>query len=139
MSTAYWKDERSASMRFISRAYKAKNDLRESANWLYRAIAEAPHLREPYVEMAQLAYEESDWPRAYHMVEEALKIKERPSSYINEAFSWDFTVYDLGALACYELGLYEKSFNFAKTAAEMAPSNQRLKNNLDLIMQKYQM
>ena len=137
MPQAYWKDERSASMRFIARAYKDKNDLKESANWLYKAIAEAPHLREPYIEMAQLAYAEKDWPRVFHMAEEALKIKERPSTYINEAFSWDFTIYDLGALSCYELGLYEKSYNYAKTASEMAPDDQRLKNNLKLIMQKY--
>ena len=136
MPTAYWKDERSASMRFIARAYKAKNDLIESANWLYRAIAEAPHLREPYVEMAQLAYEERDWPRVYHMVEETLKIKVRPSTYINEASSWDFTIHDLGALSGYELGLYEKSLDFAKMAAEMSPNDQRLKNNLELIRQK---
>lgn len=133
MPKAVWKDERSASMRFISRAYKAKNDFKESAIWLYRAIAEAPHLREPYVEMAQLAYKERDWSRVFHMVEEALKINIRPNSYINEAFSWDFTIYDLGALSCYELGLYEKAYNFAKTAVEMAPDDQRLKNNLELI------
>ncbi|MGB4438725.1 MAG: glycosyltransferase [Sedimentibacter sp.] len=137
MPKAYWKDERSASMRFIAKANRAKNDFRESSNWLYRAIAEAPHLREPYVEMAQLAYEEKDWPRVYHMVEETLKIKERPPTYINEASSWDYTIYDLGALSCYELGLYEKSLDYAKTAAEMAPYNQRLKSNLELIKQKY--
>jgi tetratricopeptide (TPR) repeat protein len=136
MPTAYWKDERSASMRFIARAYKAKNNLIESASWLYRAIAEAPHLREPYVEMAQLAYVEKDWPRVFHMVEETLKITERPRTYINEASSWDFTIYDLGALSCYELGLYEKSLNFAKIATEVSPNDQRLKNNLELISQK---
>jgi glycosyltransferase involved in cell wall biosynthesis len=136
MPTAYWKDERSASMRFIARGYKSKNNLLEAAIWLYRAIAEAPHLREPYVEMALLAYDERDWPRVYHMVEETLKIKERPATYINEASSWNFTIYDLGALSCYELGLYEKSLDFAKTAVAMSPNDKRLKNNLELIQKK---
>lgn len=133
MPKANWNDERSASMRFIARAYKAKNNFCESTNWLYRAIAEAPYLRESYVEMAQLAYEQKDWPRVYHMVEETLKIKERPASYINEASSWDFTIYDLGALSSFELGLYEKSLNFVKIAVEMAPNNERLKRNLEII------
>ncbi len=137
MPNANWKDERSASMRYIARAYKAKNNFAKSANWLYRAIAEAPHLREPYVEMAQLAYKEKDWPKVYHMVEETLKIKERPVSYINEASSWDHTIYDLGAISSFELGLYEKAFYFAKTAAEMAPNNQRLQKNFELIKKKY--
>jgi len=133
MPTAFWKDERSASMRFIARAYKAQNYLKESKNWLYRSIAEASYLREPYVEMAQLAYEEKDWPEVFHMVESALKIKDKSASYINEASSWDYTIYDLGALSCYELGLYEKSLNYATKAAEMAPDNQRLQTNLEFI------
>jgi len=43
----------------------------------------------------------------------------------------------LGALSCYELGLYEKSLDFAKIAVEMSPYDQRLKNNLELIRQKH--
>lgn len=133
---AVWKEERSASMRFIARACKAKGDYREARNWLYRAIAEAPNLREPYVEMEQLAYLERDWPTVYHMAEEALKIKERPTTYINEAFAWDATVYDLGALSCYELGMFHKSFEWARIAVEMSPTDERLKNNLELIKAK---
>ncbi len=137
MPSAHWKDERSASMRFIARAYKARNDFSKSTNWLYRAIAEAPHLREPYVEMAQLAYAERDWPKVYHMAETALKIKERPVSYINEASSWDHTIYDLGAISSYNLGLYERSLYFAQTAIEITPNDQRLMDNFELIKQKY--
>jgi glycosyltransferase involved in cell wall biosynthesis len=136
MPKASWRDERAASMRYIARAYKAKNSYKESTSWLYRAIAEAPYLREPYVEMAQLAYIERDWLRVYYMVEETLKIKEKPTTYINEASSWNETIYDLGAVSCYELGLYEKSLQYAEIAAQMSPLNQRLKRNFELIRQK---
>ena len=61
MRRAAWKDERCASMRFIARSYKHKNDYNEARSWLYKAIAEAPHIREPYVEMALLAYDEKNW------------------------------------------------------------------------------
>ncbi|MET3287596.1 UNVERIFIED_CONTAM: glycosyltransferase involved in cell wall biosynthesis [Brevibacillus sp. OAP136] len=138
MPRARWKDERAASMRFIARAYEAKGERDEAKSWLYKAIAEAPHLREPYVEMAKLAYKEQDWPRIYHMVEAALQIKERPISYLNEPFSWDFTLYDLGALSCYYLGMLQKSLAFAKQAVEMAPDDERLQNNLKLIQDKAQ-
>jgi len=133
MPQAIWKDERCASMRYIARAYKEKNDLIESESWLYRAIAEAPYLREPYVEMARLGYIQKDWLKVYYMVTEALRIKEKPKTYINEGFCWDYTIYDLGAIACYELGLKDKSLQFAKTAAKMAPDNERLRNNLKII------
>ncbi len=133
MPNAKWADERCASMRFIARAYAAKGSINEAQRWLYRAIAEAPHLREPYVEMANLAYAQRDWAAVLHMTDAALKITERPLSYINEAFSWDSTIYDLGAIACYNIGLYDRAEAFAKIAAEMSPDNERLQKNLSII------
>ncbi|PKM76814.1 MAG: glycosyl transferase family 2 [Firmicutes bacterium HGW-Firmicutes-15] len=133
MPEAEWKDERSASMRYIAAAYKEEGDYEEATSWLYRAIAETPYLREPYVELAKLAYMERDWPTVYHMAEEALNITERPDSYINEAFAWDATIYDLGALSCYELGMLERSYEWAKIAVEMSPNDERLKSNLEII------
>ena len=136
MPKAKWLDERAASMRYIARAYRAKGDIWQSSSWLYRAIAEAPYLREGYVEMAQLAYTEGNWAKAYHMVDEALKITEPPKTYINEAFCWDYTVYDVGAISAYNLGMYEKSLEYAKTALKMKPDDERLKSNVQIIESK---
>ena len=133
LSTAVWLDERSASMRYIAHAYRAKGDLKSASVWLYRAMAEAPHLREPYVETAYLAYLEENWERVYFAVNEALKIKNRPKTYINEGFCWDSTVYDLGAVAAFHLGLYQKSLEFAKTAYQLNPNSERLRKNAELI------
>lgn len=131
-----WKEERSASMRYIARAYAAKGNHQEASSWLYRAIAEAPHLREPYVEFAKLAYAQRDWPTVYHMAEETLKIKKRSDCYVNQAFAWDATIYDLGALSCYWLGMYDKSYQWIKLALAMSPHDERLKKNLEFIQAK---
>lgn len=136
MPKAQWKDERCASMRFIAAAYREKGKYEETARWLYRAIAEAPYLREPYVELAQFAYLEQDWPTVYLMAEEALRISEKPASYINEAYAWDATIYDLGAVSCYNLGLLNKSYEWAKMAAEMSPDDERLHKNVKIIQSK---
>ena len=133
LDTAKWLDERSASMRYIARAYKAKGDYYNASLWLYRAIAEAPYLREGYVEMARLAYDEENWAKAYYMIDEALKITEWPKTYINEAFCWDYSVYDIGAIAAFNLGMLTKSLELEETALSMAPDNERLKRNLALI------
>ena len=133
MPSATWRDERCASMRFISRAYTAKGNMREAEQWLYRAIAEAPHLREPYVEMAQLAYKTGNWMSVIHMADEALKITERPITYINEASSWDSTIYDLAAIAYYNVGMFERAKEFAKIAADISPDDERLQKNLEII------
>lgn len=136
MPGATWKDERCASMRFIAKSYKEKGDFNQARYWLYLAIAEAPHLRDAYGEMARLAYFERDWPRVFFMVEAAMKIKERSSSYIFEAFCWDHTLYDLGALSSYELGMLDRALAYAKVATEKAPYDERLKNNLRIIEEK---
>jgi hypothetical protein len=45
--------------------------------------------------------------------------------------AWDYTVYDIAALAAYELGLYKKSVEYGSIALEMSPNDQRLQSNLN--------
>jgi glycosyltransferase involved in cell wall biosynthesis len=136
LESATWDEERWASMRYISKCYEHKSELSKAKNWLYRAIAECPNVREPYVDMARLGYKLKNWALVYLMVEDALQIKERSVSYLSEATSWDETLYDLGAIACYKLGLFDKSFEFATKAVLLNPKNQRLKENMKMINQK---
>lgn len=133
LPNAKWLDERSASMRYIARCYIEKNDLKNAEIWFYRAIAEAPHLREGYVELAKLFYKEDNWSGVYHMIQEALKIKERPETYINEGFCWDYTIYDLISIAAYNMGIYAKSLEYARKALSMNPNDKRLQNNVEII------
>lgn len=133
MPSAKWADERCASMRYISRSYYNKGDYSKASDWLYRAISQASYLREPYVEMAHLAYSQGDYLKAYFMVEQALKITSHAMTYINEGYCWDYTLYDLGAISAYNIGLLDRALELAKTAYEMNPSDSRLKNNVDII------
>jgi glycosyltransferase involved in cell wall biosynthesis len=136
LESALWNEERCASMRKIADSHYKLHNNKEAISWYYRAIAEAPHMREPYVECAKMAYELNEWALVFFMVEEALKIKEKSQTYINLASSWDFTLDDLGAISCYQLGMYEKSLSHAKAALELAPNDERLINNLRLIEEK---
>ncbi len=124
-----WIEERAASMRFIARAYKEKKDYDSSKKWLYYALGEAPFIREPYVERAQLAYLEEDWPGVYFFTREALKIKEKTLGYVNEGFAWDSTPYDLAALSCFYLSLYEEAIKYSKEALKLSPNDPRLLSN----------
>ncbi len=133
MPSALWKDERSASMRYIARSYKALKDYKEAEKWLYRAVAEAPYTREPYIEAALLETDMKKWPVAYAMVSEALSIKEKNQTYINESFCWDQTPYDIAALAAFNMGMYEKAYGFIEKAIKLSPGNKRLKNNEKII------
>jgi tetratricopeptide (TPR) repeat protein len=85
------------------------------------------------VELVKIFYQEKNWPGVYHMVKDALNIKNKSSTYINEGYAWDYTLYDYGTLSAFELGRYDEALEFAETALKMAPHIERLKNNRDLI------
>ncbi len=137
MPTAIWDEERSAAMRFISNGYKAKGNHHEARIWLYKAIAECPNAREPYLYMAKLGYEDNDWPLVYLMVAKGLGITHKTGSYLLELESWSEKFYDLGAICTYNLGLYKKSVEYAKKACEINHDDARLKRNLELIENKF--
>jgi glycosyltransferase involved in cell wall biosynthesis len=133
LPSAKWDEERCASMRFIAKSYQDLGDFMQARLWFYKAIAECPHVREPYLYMARLGYLENDWPLVFLMTEKALEIKEKTGSYLLEPEAWGYELYDLGAICCYWLELYEKSFKYALIACQMKPNDARLRGNLELI------
>lgn len=136
LPSAKWNQERCASMRWIAKSYYELGCRNEMYSWYYRAIAEAPELREPYIEFARMAYLLSDWPTVFFMVEEALKIKEKSKTYVNMGYAWDHTPDDLGAISCYWLGMYDRALKHAKAASAISPGDKRLINNQNLIYRK---
>ena len=136
MPTANWDEERCAAMRFIAKCYESKGDLKNARKWLYSAIGQCASVREPYLQLAVLGFVESDWPLVFFLVSEALKITERSGSYLFEAEAWGTALYDLGAISCYRLGLYKKSYEYAMQACDAEPEDARLKDNLEMIRSK---
>lgn len=135
LKSATWKDERSASMRFIARAYQALNRYNEAKMWLEKAIAEAPYLRDPYVEMALLAYRLEDYDAIILYGQQALEIKSHTKSYINEPFSWDSTIYDLLSLAYYYKNDIKNAIKYVNFAIDLNPNDTRLIQN-KILMEK---
>lgn len=130
---AKWKEEKSASMRFISRCYINLDRLDEANMWLDKAILQTPHLRDPYMEKAILAYKQKDFKTVKENCLKALKIKENKNEYINEIFSWDETPYDLLSLAYYYENDIEKAITNVNKALEINPNNERILNNKKII------
>ncbi len=136
MPSAVWNEERCAAMRFIARSYQSKGELNEAKKWLYKALAECPHVREPYLYLARLGYEQNDWTLVYSMCRKALGISQPTGSYLMEPESWGYALYDFAAIASYRLGQYEESYEYAKKALEQASDDIRLKKNLEMIAEK---
>ena len=136
LKSATWKDERSASMRFIARSYIELGRIEEAKMWLDKAVKETPYLRDPYIERALLEYRLSNYENIIYYCQEALKITKHAKSYINEVFSWDNTVYDLLSLAHFYKGEYKKALENVNIAIQMDPKDKRLLNNKKIIESK---
>jgi glycosyltransferase involved in cell wall biosynthesis len=133
LPSAVWNEERAAAMRWIAKSYYEQGNRSEMLAWYWRAIAEAPDMRDPYIECARLAYRLSDWPLCFFMTEEALKIGEKSKTYVNMGYAWDHTPEDLCSIACYRLGMYDRSLKHAEAAVKINPKDERLKNNVLLV------
>lgn len=129
LPSACWADERCASMRFLARDYEMLRNFQEAEKWHLRAIAEAPHLREPWMDYALFAYSRQDWFLVVWLTQRALQIRERPGTYITEPESWGSRPYDLASLGYYYTGQYEKALEQVEKALEIEPDNQRLREN----------
>lgn len=136
LPTSWWNEERGAAMRWIAKACFELGDCKLAYAWYFRAVAEAPHMRDGYVECARIAYQTADWPMTFFMAEEALKIKEKSTTFVNMGYAWDYTPYDLAAISCYRLGMFERALRHAEKAVELQADDERLKNNLLLIKMK---
>lgn len=133
LKSSVWKDERAASMRYISRCYLAKGDMANSEKWILRAVAEAGYLREPWVDAAQFYIRAKMWHGAAFCALRALEITQRSMSYINEPAAWGYAPYDCLAVALFYLGDLKGSLENAQKAVAANASDARLRDNLTLI------
>lgn len=136
LPSATWADERCASMRLLAKDYFALNMAGEAERWLLRAAGEAPHLREPWLDLADLAYEKKDWHGLLWSVQRALAIQTRPRTYISEPAAWGEHPWDLASLGYYYTGQPEKALAHAQKALELAPDDPRIQKNVRLMQEK---
>ncbi len=137
LKTATWKDERSSSMRYMGYCYFNKNYLEESIMWYKNAIKEAPYLREPSFDLGYLYYTIGDYLLSEYYLKQALKIKNKSYTYINEERAWNDTIYDLLSYACYQNKNYQESYKYIRKALKINPHNERLNNNYIIIKNYY--
>ena len=133
---AVWRDERAASMRYIARAYRNKGDIQGAWKWGMKAITEAPHLREPYLDLAELLYGQEKWEGVLYLTECALEVKHRTRSYISEAESWGSLPHDLRAIAFFKTGRLKAALEEAYLALEQEPQNERLRKNVEILEER---
>lgn len=130
MKNALWKDERCASMRYIARCFEALNKPDEALLWHLKACAEAPYLREPFMETAEFLYRQKNYYGVIFFVNKALEITSRNDTYITDSSYYKEKPYDYLSMAYYYTGDLKKAASSAETALKYAPDNKRIRNNL---------
>jgi glycosyltransferase involved in cell wall biosynthesis len=130
MPEATWQNERCYAYRLLGKCYSELGKLDQSVKMYRLAVAEAPNTREPWVELATLAYRTSNWTECYSSAKSALNIRDKALVYTMDPTVWTERPYDLGSIAAWNLGLKEEARELVKKALEFAPNDTRLQNNL---------
>ena len=135
LPTSTWNEERSAALRYIAKSYLNQDKKKEAILSLELAAKEAPHLREPLIELATIYYFDKAWKQVASLIDQALLITTPSQTFINEGNAWDSMPYDMGSIAHYELGHHDLALVYAMKALELSPNNKRIQANIAFYQQ----
>jgi glycosyltransferase involved in cell wall biosynthesis len=125
LPTSTWSDERSEAMRLLARV-----EPHRKREWLQKSVAEAPHRRELWLDLAEFFHAELNWLDLFWACINGIERTRRTGSYLDEPAAWGYRLYDLAALASSHLGLIDQAIKWGSTALDLVPNDQRLANNL---------
>jgi len=124
LPTSAWPDERSEAMRFLARVEPHRKH-----EWLHKSVTETPHRRELWLDLAELFHAEQDWLSLFWACRGGIEKTRRTGSYLDEPDAWGYRLYDLAAIACFNLELTDQAIKWNSVALDLAPNNARLANN----------
>lgn len=130
LPSAVWREERSASMRYIGVCLDRMGKPDEASGWFLKAIAESPETREPYLYFAKHAYQHAEWHAVIWAVEKMEKITAAAYSYISEPECRGPLPYDMLSMAYYYTGQKEKAVQAAQRALGFG-EDKRIRKNLE--------
>ena len=130
MPNATWDDERCYALRVQGRCYDELGKGPEALKKFRLACMEAPHSREPWVELANSCLGKKLWNECYYAATQALSITERRWVYTADPTVWGSKPYDLAAISAFYLGLKHKALEYGTEALKLDPNNLRLQDNM---------
>lgn len=132
LSLAAWKEERAASLRYMSECLLSLGDRDTALRRAIRSTCEAD-MRECWYEAEKVCYFRGDWEGVIYFGTEALRRTARSESAINEAEAWGAAVDDLLSLGYYYTGRTGEAIAHAKAALKLDEGNERIRKNLALM------
>ena len=119
---------------FLSKAYTRLGKLAEAETFCKTGIQLEPSYREGYLQLAELYLSQNRFVECIETITQALYKTFRHYSWLEEDASWTYAPYDLLSLAYYYNGQKDVALQYARIAAQYDPNNERLQNNVELII-----
>jgi len=133
LPSANWINERCYAYRVMSRCYSELGDWNNAMRCARLAMIEAPNTREPWCEIAKLAYQRHMWAECYGAAMSALAITDRELVYTVDPEVWGAQPHDYAGIAAWYLGLTNQAIEQTKLALGFNPDDERIKANLELM------
>ena len=127
LSTSTWSDERSEAMLWLAKLLP-----HERVKWLRLSVAEAPHRRETWLDLADYQYSTQDWSGLYASAKQVISIQHKSGTYLDTVNAWGAKPWDLAGIAAWNIGLLDECVTLFSRAVELAPTDRRISNNLQL-------
>lgn len=135
---ATWQNERCYAMRLLGKAYDALQQPDTALRWYRNATLEAPGTREPWHDLALAMHHRGLWDECLTAAESGLRIVDKQLVYTCDPRVWEEPLYDLAAVASWNLGEHQKALAYCETAAKIAPNDTRIAANVVMMRQKTQ-
>ena len=131
LDSSRWPVERSEAMIYISRMSDSRK-----LEYIQRALICAPERRQVWLELARYYYGQSDWHGLLWAAGSGMDKSRRDHSYLDQADAWGNQLLDFGSIAAANLGWYANAADWCQQAVDMAPNDERLKTNLQWMLDK---
>jgi len=126
--------ERASCYLFMGDDYRALGDNNSAIKSYISAIQIEDSYREPYMAMAKLYLDMKEYDSAIFYVKKGVKKSYRHYSWLERDKSWNSEPYDILSVASYYLGNKRDSLSYSIKALSLNGQEQRLKDNLELIL-----
>lgn len=112
----------------INYGYQDKN--RELEQWYETALKHSGE-RETLFSFVEYLFRISDWDRCYLYAKKCIEMNAKRDGFTYDPSAWGYKIFDYGALAAYNIGLYQTAVSWGEEAVKLNPTDERLKLNLE--------
>lgn len=129
-----WNVELAQSWRAMGEAYIKLGNEREGLYWYQRNVEEAPTDLEAWMPLAFYYYERKMWQHCYEAANKVNELSLESHNHYVADQSMPWRMYDLLAIACWNLGKKGSAKKYARKAVELNPDDKRLADNYEFIV-----